>query len=157
MLAPQRPFDLWHVQHFDPHYGYAWYLGEGLIVSHITVAHATIDSARAYHAYEETILRDRSVELRRAGGLFVIHDWRAMESYDRDGRQYWQACMRERPKGYLKGSIVCLKKANKLLSMAVEAANLLARVTHGAKVEITTNLDEALRAHHVDAERSFYR
>jgi hypothetical protein len=157
MLAPKPPFDHWNVQHFDPHYGYAWYCGEGLIVSHITVAHSTIDSARAYHAFEGAILRDRAVELQRAGGLFVIHDWRAMEGYDGDGRQFWQARMRERPKGYLRGSVVCVAKANPLLRMAVEAANLVASVTHGAKVELTTDLDDALRHHRVGADRSFYK
>ena len=151
MALPQRPFDKWRIQHADPNYGYAWYCGDGLIVSHITVAHATVAVARAYHDYEESILRDQTEEIRRAGGLFVIHDWRALQSYDGEARTVWQARMRERPKGYLKGSIVCVGKANKLLRMAVEAANLVASVTHSAKVELTTDLDKALRRHHVVA------
>jgi hypothetical protein len=157
MPTLQRPFDQWRVQQFDPHYGYAWYCGEGLIVSHVTVTHCTVASARAYHAFEGAVLRDRAAEIARAGGLFVIHDWRTMGSYEREGRQFWQARMRERPKGYLKGSLVCVAKANKLLRMAVEGANLIASLTHGGKVELTTDIDEALRRYHVGPERSFDR
>ncbi len=149
MRSPQRPLDGWRVQHADPHYGYAWYCGEGIVISQVIVPHGSVEAARAYHDFEDAILRDRSVDMQRAGGLFVIHDWRAMESYDGEARTVWQARMRLRPKGYLKGSVVCLARANKLLHMAVQAANLVASIAHGAKVELTTDLDRALRDHRI--------
>ena len=52
--------------------------------------------------------------------------------------------MRQRPKGYLRGSVVCVARANALLKMAVQAANVVASVTHGAKVDLTTDLAAAL-------------
>jgi hypothetical protein len=147
MPSRQAPFDQWPEQHSDPHYGYVWYLGQGLIVSHITVAHGSSDAACAYHDFEEAVLADHAAEVRAAGGIFVIHDWRAMESYDASARVVWQERMRQRPKGYLRGSVVCVARANALLKMAVQAANVVASVTHGAKVELTTDLVTTLRNH----------
>jgi hypothetical protein len=145
MMPPRRPpFDHWPVQHIDPKYGYVWYLGKGVIVSHITVTHGSDEAARAYHQFEEMILADYAEEVRVAGGIFVIHDWRALESYDASARAVWQQKMRQRPKGYLRGSVVCVARANALLKMAVQAANVVASVTHGAKVDLTTDLAGAL-------------
>lgn len=148
-MLRKPPFDRWSVQHQDEHYGYAWYCGDALIVSHITTPHGTSAAARSYHDYETHMLREHADDCRRCGGLFVIHDWRAMETYDADARRVWQDRMRERPKGYLRGSTVCVASAGALLRMAVQAANLVASVVHGAHVELTTELEATLRKHHV--------
>src|SRR5687768_14671169 len=104
MVSPRLPpFDGWPVQHVDQHYGYAWYCGDGLIVSHITTRHGTAQAARNYHDFEESVLRERAEDCKRAGGLFVIHDWRVMETYDGEARRVWQERMRLREKGYLRG------------------------------------------------------
>ena len=147
MRPPLSPFHSWPVQHVDPRYGYVWYLGEGLIVSHITVAHGTEAAAHAYHDFENAVLHDRAAELAVYGGIFVIHDWRTMETYEAGARRVWQERMRGHPKGYLRGSVVCLVRASALLKMAVQAANLVASVSHAAKVELSTDIDAALRAH----------
>jgi hypothetical protein len=148
------PFDRWTVQHYDDRYGYAWYCGDAMIVSHITRSHGSVAAARAYHDYEERILRERAADCERCGGLFVIHDWRAMETYDADARRVWQERMRARPKGYLRGSVVCVASAGALLRMAVQAANLVASVVHGAHVELSTDLEGVLQKHDVHARRS---
>ncbi|HMJ15642.1 MAG TPA: hypothetical protein VK524_29700 [Polyangiaceae bacterium] len=145
----QPPFDRWPVGHFDAHYGYAWYCGKGLIVSHLTTRHGTETAAVAYHDFEESVLATHAREIAENRGLFVIHDWRKMQTYDPGARRVWQARMQARPKGYLRGSIVCVSKAGPLLRMAVQAANLVASVAHGAKVELCTDLDAALREHRV--------
>jgi hypothetical protein len=72
-----------------------------------------------------------------------------MQTYDAGARRVWQERMRERPRGYLRGSIVCLSSAGALLRMAVQAANLVASVVHSAHVELTTDLDATLREHNV--------
>jgi hypothetical protein len=145
--APQPPFDRWPVQHEIPRFGYAWYCERGLIVSHLTVTHGTKEGASAYHDYESSILRLHAAEVEQAGGLFVIHDWRSMATYDAEARRIWQERMKSRKKGYLRGSVVCLVRAAPLLKMAVQAANLWASVLHGAKVELTTDIHAALREH----------
>jgi len=146
MHTPQPPFHHWPVQHFDPRYGFAWYCGRGLIVSHIVVTHGTEAAAHAYHDFEGSVLRDYKDEVAKQGGIFVVHDWRAMETYEASGRRVWQERMVARPKGYLRGSTVCLLRASPLLRMAVQGANMVASLTHGAKVELSTDIDGALRA-----------
>jgi hypothetical protein len=145
----QPPFDRWPAGHFDPHYGFAWYCGRGLIVSHLTIRHATEAAATAYHDFEEHVLRTQAREIAENNGLFVIHDWRLLHTYDPSARRVWQERMQGRAKGYLRGSIVCVSKAGPLLRMAVQAANLVASLAHGAKVELSTDLYAALRAHDV--------
>jgi hypothetical protein len=146
-LLPVAPFDRWPVQHRDLHYGYAWYCDNGLIVSHITTRHGTAAAAHSYHEFEARVLRERASDCQRAGGLFVIHDWRAMETYDAEARRVWQEHMRAREQGYLRGSVVCVASAGALLRMAVQAANLVASVVHGAKVELSEDIEGTLRAH----------
>jgi hypothetical protein len=115
----------------------------------LTIGHATEASATAYHDFEEYILRVHASEVAENGGLFVIHDWRNLQTYDPPVRRVWQARMQSRPKGYLRGSIVCVSKAGPLLRMAVQAANLVASLAHGAKVELSMDIHGALREHDV--------
>lgn len=143
------PFDGWPAGHFDPQYGFAWYCGRGLIASHLTIQHATEASATAYHDFEEYVLRTHAREITDNGGLFVVHDWRNLRTYDPGARRVWQERMQARPKGYLRGSIVCVSKAGPLLRMAVQAANLVASLAHGAQVELCTDIHAALRDHGV--------
>jgi hypothetical protein len=145
----QPPFDRWPAGHFDARYGYAWYCGRGLIVSHLTCRHGTEAAATAYHDFEDLVLRSKPDEIAASGGLFVIHDWRRMQTYDPGARRVWQERMQARKKGYLRGSSVCVSKAGPLLRMAVQAANLVASVAHGAKVELCTDIEATLRAHEV--------
>jgi hypothetical protein len=147
---PRAPLDRWPIQHRDPNYGFAWYCGRGIIVSQVVATHGSAAAAHSYHDFEERILRERRFELARCGGLFVIHDWRAMQTYDAEARRVWQERMREREKGYLRGSIVCVARAGALLKMAVQAANVVASVVHGSKVALSEDLESALREHAVD-------
>jgi hypothetical protein len=148
LLPPRRPpLEAWPVHHVNEHYGYAWYCGAGVVVSQVTVVHATREAAAAYHNFEESILRDCAQDLKAAGGLFAIHDWRGVKSYDASARALWQERMRSRPKGYLRGSVVCVDRANALLRMAVQAANVVASLTQSGKVEVTTDLVPVLARH----------
>jgi hypothetical protein len=144
--TPAPPFEGWPTGGFDPRYGYAWWCGSGIIVTHITVAHSNRSTVTSYLDFESDILRKYAREIAKSGGLFVIHDWRTVRSYDSVARRIWQERMSERPKGYLRGSVVCVNKAAPFLRMAVQAANVVATLTHGAKVELTTDIESALRA-----------
>lgn len=152
-LQRRPPFDKWPIHHMDARYGYAWYLGRGLIVSQLAVTHGTEAAAHAHHDFESAVLREYADEVAENGGIFVIHDWRVMLTYDSSARRVWQERMQVRHKGYLRGAVVCLAKAAPLLKMAVQAANLVASVTHGAKVELTTDIDAALAEHDAGPER----
>lgn len=122
-----------------------------MIVSQVTLPHGTAAAAHSYHDFETRILRERAQDVKSAGGLFVIHDWRLMSTYDVEARRVWQERMRAHEKGYLRGSVVCVARANALLRMAVQAANLVATMLHGASVELSSDVEATLRTHGVVA------
>ncbi|HET8938328.1 MAG TPA: hypothetical protein VFN67_33015 [Polyangiales bacterium] len=150
LSQPRPPLESWPVQHRDDSYGFAWYCRRGIIVSQVIYAHGSAAAAHNYHRFEEQVLRDRAAELERYGGLFVVHDWRAMQTYDAEARRVWQDRMRERDKGYLRGSVVCVAKAGALLKMAVQAANVITSVVHGVRVELSEDLEGVLREHAIE-------
>lgn len=98
------------------------------------------------------MMEDHAADVAERGGIFVIHDWRTMVTYEAEARRVWQDRMQTRPKGYLRGSVVCVLKAAPLLRMAVQAANVVASVTHQAKVSLTTDLQAALAEHEAHPE-----
>lgn len=147
LSRPYPPLDDWPVQHRDPSYGFAWYCGRGIVVSQVQAVHGSVQAAINYHSFEEQVLHERSAELAQCGGLFVIHDWRLMKTYDAEARRIWQERMREREKGYLRGSVVCVASAGALLKMAVQAANLVTSVVHGVRVELSEDFEAVLREH----------
>ncbi|MET0387902.1 MAG: hypothetical protein ABW321_18160 [Polyangiales bacterium] len=118
-----------------------------MVVSHITTHHGTAAAAESYHDFETRVMRERAPDFVRSGGLFVIHDWRMMETYDVEARRVWQARMRAHERGYLRGSVVCVARANPLLRMAVQAANLAASLVQSGKVELSEDIDAALKTH----------
>jgi hypothetical protein len=135
-------------------YGFAWYCGRGIVVSQVTYRHGSAEGVRNYHAFEERLLSERAAELARYEGMFVIHDWRVLETYDAEARRVWQERMRAREKGYLRGSVVCVASAGALLKMAVQAANLVTSVVHGVSVELAVDLDAVLRKYAVEGPAS---
>jgi hypothetical protein len=146
---PGPPFDRWPVQHFDPSFGYAWWCGRGIVVSHVIVHRATGATSRAFLSYEESTVKKHADEVAQSGGLFVVHDFRMLEGYDSDARRIYQDHIRERPKGQLRGAVVCVNKVAPLLRMALQGTNLVATLVHGAKIELTTDLEGALQKYDV--------
>lgn len=140
----QPPFDNWDVQYIVPHYGYVWFGGEAMLVSHLVSTHGDTPAVDAYHELEEAILERYEAKIEAAGGLYAVHDWRAAATYDREARLLWQQKMRERPRGYLRGSTVCVNNASPFMRMAISAGNLVAAVSQGAEVIVSTSVEETL-------------
>lgn len=145
--SPRPPLEAWPVQHYDRSFGFAWYCGRGLIVSQSAITNGGAEPSHAYHDFEESMLGEHAEEIRAHGGLFVIHDWRTLLDHDPSGRSAWQQRMSSRPKGYLRGSVVCLVTASPLLHMAVHTVNLYTSTIHGVRIELTTDIEGALRKH----------
>lgn len=137
---PRAPFADWQDHHYDPHFGRAWWCNNAVIVAQMDVTHGTTEAASAYHRFEVAMLTRHADEVRESGGLYVLHDWRLISGYDTAARTYWQAQMRSRPKGYLRGSGVCIAKVAPLLKMAVQGANLVATLTRSGAVEVTDDI-----------------
>jgi len=150
---PRPPFESWPVHLADERFGFAWYCGAGVIVTQATLTHGTQEAAHAYHDFADRVLVDHAEEVTRAGGLYVIHDLRILQTYDQAARRAWTERMKRRRNGYLRGSTVVVQEANSLLKMAVSGINLMAALSLGSTIELTTDLPATLRQHEVQPPR----
>jgi hypothetical protein len=149
IYRPEKPLDGWPLQIADERFGFAWYCGAGMIVTQAAVAHGTEAAAHAYHDLADRVLSRCTSDVEAAGGLYVIHDMRLLESYESTARRAWAERMSRRARGYLRGSTVVVDRASPLLKMAVSGINLLAALKLGSAIEIAKDMSEALRAHSV--------
>jgi hypothetical protein len=138
---PRPPLQHWPVQVLDPRFGFVWYCQRGIMVAQLVVDHGTAEAAHAYHDLEDRVLAHRGEEVERAGGLYVIHDWRGVHTYDAETRKVWLARMRRRKPGYLRGSTVVVTEASSLLRMGVQAVNMMASLNLGLVSRITLSED----------------
>jgi hypothetical protein len=139
--APVAPFTTWHVQHSEPGLGFYWYLRPGTLVCQTVVAHATVEVIDRHNDVVDAILAARGDEIRASGGLFMVFDWRSVKTYDQGARARQRERMKARGDTYARRTVIALQPANKLLRMAVEAANLFATLLFRSGIEIATSPD----------------
>lgn len=147
--SPTAPFTSWRKQYVDPAYGYAWYCEDAIVVSQLAYPHASAAAARNFQDYQDKVLSQHAAKVAGHRGLLIIHDWRLLESYDGEARPIVQERMRKRPRGSLRGSIICVRKLSPLVRMAAQAANLVSTLSQGATIELSTDLEAVLAKHHV--------
>ncbi len=141
---PQPPFHNWSVQLHDPRFGYAWYVEPGVFVSQLDVTSGDEQTACGIHDAIDRVLLAKAQRLREVGGLFVLHDFRAMRSYTSKGRLVFLERMRSRAKGYSRGAAV-ITGMNPLLRMAVQTGNLVYSLILGSSVRIVEDPAPLLR------------
>src|SRR5262245_12579776 len=137
------PFDSWPVQERDPRFGYAWWRDPAVLVTQAIVDRGTLDAAKAVQGFIDDALEHAAADVKRAGGLLVLHDWRTVETYDGAGRSYYLERMRARPRDYLRHTITVVRDGA-FFRIAVGMANLVARVTAHAEVELAHDVDAAV-------------
>ncbi len=149
---PAPPFSTWPVQLSDPDVGFAWYAGKGTVVTQISCTHGTARVATILNDWIDQLLQAHATEMASAGGLLGIHDWRRVKNYDSSVRRIWVERIGQRPKGYLRKSVVIIGD-NPLIKMAVAGANLLVAVAsrNQGQIELSTNVYETLRKYAVTA------
>lgn len=150
---PRAPFDRWPVQAFDPAFGYCWYTQPATFVTQLCIEHGTLASARFIQDHIDLVLEHRSEEVASAGGLLIIHDWRAATGYEAEARREFLDRLRARPRSYLRHAVTCMSLAP-MLRMVVEAGNLVLTLVTGAKGEIARDPSPILAKHRVEAPRS---
>ena len=119
-----------------------------MFVSQAIVERATLEAARFVQTRLDVVLTHRAAEVRAAGGVFVLHDWRAVKAYEVEARQYYLERMRSRPSDYLRHSVAAVS-ISPLVRMAVQMGNLAASLTARAQVELTSDPAAALVRHGV--------
>lgn len=144
MNLPAAPFDAWPVQHHDPLVGYFWYAHPCAFVSQSTVTHGSYEVIERQNDLMDLVLARKTDEVRAAGGIFVLNDWRSVKSYDQDARARQRERMKARAPGYSRRVVIVVNPESRLLRMAIEAANLFATMTLRSRIEIVTNASSAL-------------
>lgn len=150
---PRPPFESWPLQVADDRFGFAWYCGAGVIVTQSVLTHGTQEAAHTYHDFADKILVEHADEIGKSGGLYVIHDLRLLQTYDHAARRAWTERMKRRRNGYLRGSTVVVNEPTPLLKMAVSGINLMAALSLGSEIELSTDLPATLRKHDVQVPR----
>jgi hypothetical protein len=138
---PRAPFDAWPVQAFDPAFGYAWYARPAALVMQASVEHGTARAVGVLHDFIDRALAAREGEVRAAGGLLIVHDWRAVRGYDREAGAAFAERVGRRDPGYLRRAVVVVQGGRALLYAAVEGVAFLAAVAPDARVEIVADLE----------------
>ena len=144
---PAPPFSSWALQFVDEEFGYAWWCESAILVSQLAHSHASTEAARCFQDFQDHMLADHADAVRAHGGALVIHDWRKLRTYDAGARQVVQERMRARPRGSLRGSVICVTHVSALVRMAAQAANLVSTLTHGARVELVSDLQAVCIEH----------
>ncbi len=137
--APAGPFSAWPVQHEVPGLGFYWYVHPATLICQTVAPHGTIDVIDRHNDVVDAVLAARRDEIASAGGLFMLFDWRSVKSYDQDARARQRERMKARKGAYARRTVIALQPANKLLRMAVEAANLFTTLLSRSSIEITSN------------------
>jgi len=149
-VEPSPPFATWPVQMSDPDVGFAWYAGNGTIVTQATTIRGTAHAATVLSDWIDQLLEANRTEIAQAGGLLGIHDWRRIQKYESAARKIWVERIHQRPRGYLRKAVVVIAD-NPLLKMAIAGANLFVAVASRdqGQIEVSTNAYETLRKYGV--------
>src|SRR5262245_33586539 len=106
MRTPVAPFADWPVQSFDPLVGFFWYAQPAAFISQSVIRHGSLDVIERQNDLMDQVLAARADEIRAAGGLFILNDWRSVRSYDQDARARQRERMKARPAGYARRTVI---------------------------------------------------
>jgi hypothetical protein len=137
--VPPRPFANWPIQLHDPRFGFAWYASPAVFVSCVVVEHGEAGTAEGLNDALDHIVETRAREIKAAGGLLVVQDFRMVKTYSSESRQVYVERMKRRPRGYSRGVFVAIEGANPLLRMAVETANLAFAIAIGGVIRVVSD------------------
>jgi hypothetical protein len=144
---PRIPFAEWPVQ-LAVSSGFIWYTDPGVFVTQSYIEHATLDGTMAMTTCVDAVLRYRGDELRRLGGLLIIHDWRSLKTWDTDARQHLVQRSKDRRPGEVRAVVIALS-INPLLRMAAQVINVMMAAAGAASLDIVDSVAPALTKHRV--------
>jgi hypothetical protein len=136
---PVDPFATWEVQHFEPSVGFYWYVRPATLICQSIVERGTLDVIDRHNDVVDRVLANCQADITASGGLFMLFDWRSVRTYDQDARARQRERMKARGSTYARRTVIAIHPTNKLLLMAVEAANLFATLFFKAGFEVVTD------------------
>jgi hypothetical protein len=146
-VAPRPPLGDWPIQG-QISFGFIWYTAPAAIVTQVLIDRATLAHAIELTDTIDRIIAARSDDIAALGGALIVHDWKAMRSYDPQGRNHIFSRTRARPPGEVRAVIVSLT-LTPLVRMSLEAGNALLRATTGRIVEVVPSIAPVLTRYSV--------
>lgn len=137
--APVEPFAAWPVQYVEPIVGFYWYLEPATLICQSFAEHGSLEVIDRHNDVVDRVLARHRKAIEAAGGLFMLFDWRSVQGYDQDARARQRERMQARGKTYARRTVVVIHPANRLLRMAVSAANLFATLLMKSSIEVLTD------------------
>ena len=121
MTNPRNPLHDWPVQVATAGF-YAWYAEPCAFVCQTVVDRGTRRDAEEITRLVDVVIDERGEDVKRAGGLLILHDWRTMKGYDADARAYMMDRVRSHTRGRVR-EIVIVIEMSPLFQLALGAAN----------------------------------
>ena len=146
--TPAPPFARWPVHAFDAKAGFVWFTEPAVVVSQAIVTHGTLEAARWMQDQIDAALDREARRIAEQGGLLVIHDLSAIQSYDSDARVHWAERIKRRPSGFAR-AVIARVPATPLIRMAAAGLRLLGTMHVTMKVRIVDDLEPVLREYGV--------
>ena len=108
----------------------------------------TADEMAALQDQIDAALDREARRIAEQGGLLVIHDLSAIQSYDSDARVHWAERIKRRPSGFAR-AVIARVPATPLIRMAAAGLRLLGTMHVTMKVRIVDDLEPVLREYGV--------
>jgi hypothetical protein len=146
--APRAPFEAWPAPDWNWGAGYAWRAEPAAIVTQ-----ALLSVPERAHGQQLSQLVDRHAaahpeEVEHAGGLLLIHDWRAFYTYDPALRSFYLERMLER-RPYRVRAIILAVSVRGFIRMAARPFSMLAERSLGITVDLVDDPAPVLARHGV--------
>jgi hypothetical protein len=101
---------------------YAWYTEPAAFITQVFAERGTRRDAEEVTRLVDQAIEHRPDEVARAGGILIIHDWRAMKGYDADARAFMMDRIRSQKPGRIR-EVVIVIDVRPLFHLALSAAN----------------------------------
>ncbi len=121
MTAPRHPLHDWPVQVAAPGF-YAWYAEPAAYISQTVSDRGTRRDAEEITRLVDLAIDERSEDVKRVGGLLILHDWRSLKGYDADARAFMMDRVRSHTRGRIREMVIAIEMSP-LFSLALGAAN----------------------------------
>jgi hypothetical protein len=121
MNGPRHPLHDWPLQVTTPGF-YAWYAEPAVFISQTTGDRGTKRDAEEITHLVDIAIEERGEDVKRLGGLLIVHDWRSLKGYDADARAFMMDRLRSHTRGRIREMVIAIEMSP-LFQLALGAAN----------------------------------
>ncbi len=121
MSGPKHPLHDWPIQVATPGF-HAWYTEPTTFISQTLGDRGTRRDAEEITRLVDQVIDERREDVKRMGGLLILHDWRSLKGYDADARAFMMDRVRSHTRGRIREMVIVIEMTP-LFHLALSAAN----------------------------------